>query len=274
MKALTARRRHPLAGVVLILLGLLLTGATYAVAAPGDKTAQGIEGNADNGKELFLANCSTCHGANAAGRPATGGDDNVYGPSLIGVGAAAVDFQVGTGRMPMEMTAPQAPRRDVKFTAEETADLAAYVASLGPGPAIPGEDVTTPVAADDPKFDERIASGGDLFRINCAMCHNVVGSGGALTRGKFAPPLDGLEGAHIYEAMATGPQSMPVFNDANLTPEDKQNIITYLKYVEEQPSPGGLSLGSLGPVSEGLFLWTGLLVILIGCTIWLGAKSS
>ena len=106
------------------------------------------------------------------------------------------------------------------------------------------------------------------------MCHNVVGAGGALTRGKYAPALDGVTEKHIYEAMVTGPQSMPVFNDANLTPEEKQSIISYLKYIEEQPSPGGLSLGSLGPVSEGLFAWVGLLAIIIACTVWLGAKSS
>ena len=262
MKALTARRRHPLAGVILILLGLLLAGTTYAVASPGDRTSQGLTGQVDQGEKLFLANCSTCHGTNAAG--------TIYGPSLIGVGAAAVDFQVGTGRMPMEATAPQAPRKEVKLSAQDTADLAAYVASLGPGPAIPDEEFTTPDFSDE----EALARGGDLFRINCAMCHNVVGSGGALTRGKYAPPLDGVEGVHIYQAMQTGPQSMPVFNDANLTPQDKQEIISFLKYIEQQPSPGGLSLGSLGPVSEGLFLWLGLLVIIIGCTVWLGAKSS
>jgi ubiquinol-cytochrome c reductase cytochrome c subunit len=106
------------------------------------------------------------------------------------------------------------------------------------------------------------------------MCHNVVGAGGALTRGKWAPPLRGVEPSHIYEAMVTGPQSMPVFNDANISPEQKQSIISYLTYVDEQPSPGGLSLGSLGPVSEGLFVWLGLLPLIIACTIWLGAKSS
>lgn len=263
MKALSARRRHPLAGVILILLGLLLTGATYAAAAPSNDTStQSLTGDPNNGRKLFLANCSTCHGPDATGTTA--------GPSLVGVGAAAVDFQVGTGRMPMEATAPQAPRKEVRLSAQDVADLSAYAATLGPGPAIPAEEHTAAVLDDD----ETLARGAELFRVNCAMCHNVVGSGGALTRGKFAPPLDGVSGTHIYEAMVTGPQSMPVFNDANLTPEDKQAVISYLKYVEEQPSPGGLSLGSLGPVSEGLFLWVGLLTIIIGSTIWLGAKSS
>lgn len=262
MKAPAARRRHPLAGVVLLLLGLLVTGGTYAVAAPQEADASTTaSGSVENGQKLFLANCATCHGVNGQGASA--------GPSLIGVGAASVDFQVGTGRMPLEATAPQAPPKPVKFAEEEIADMAAYVASLGPGPAIPAEEYLE--VLDD---DERLAEGNELFRTNCAMCHNVVGAGGALTRGKYAPPLAGVDEKYIYEAMTTGPQSMPVFNDANISPEEKQSIISYLKYVEAQPSPGGLTLGSLGPVSEGLFAWLGLLVIIIGCTVWLGAKSS
>ena len=79
---------------------------------------------------------------------------------------------------------------------------------------------------------------------------------------------------HIYEAMITGPQNMPVFNDSNISPEDKANIITYLKYLDETPSVGGYSLGDLGPVSEGLFIWIFGLGAIVGITIWLTAKSN
>jgi ubiquinol-cytochrome c reductase cytochrome c subunit len=262
VKALAARRRHPLAGVVLLMLGLMVTGGAYAVAAPGQAEAsQTATGDVDQGEKLFYANCSTCHGTGAQGGSA--------GPSLIGVGAASVDFQVGTGRMPMERTEPQAPDKDVKLSDQDIADLAAFVASLAPGPAIPAEEDVAVVTND-----ERLLEGGELFRTNCAMCHNVIGAGGALTRGKYAPSLDGVSEKHIYEAMVTGPQSMPVFNDANITVEEKQSIISYLKYVQEQPQPGGLALGGLGPVTEGLFAWVGLLGIIIACTVWLGAKSS
>ena len=254
--------------MVLLLLALFGTGMAYAAAAPTEGDGEAAEagelltGDEDNGRELFLANCSTCHGVNAAG-----GED---GPSLIGVGAASVDFQVGTGRMPLQNTAPQAPEKDPSFTEQETADLAAWVASLAPGPAIPDPGSVQPLIEDD----EAISEGGEIFRVNCAMCHSSVGAGGALTRGKYAPALAGSSPKHIYEAMVTGPQSMPVFNDANITVEEKQSVISYLKYIEEQPKPGGLSLGSLGPVSEGLFAWLGLLGLVIATTIWLGAKSS
>ncbi len=163
------------------------------------------------------------------------------GPGLIGVGAAAVDFQVGTGRMPLQANGPQARVKEPQFNDEQTAQLAAYVGSLGPGPAIPEAQYLDPKKGDP-------AAGGGLFRTNCAMCHNVVGAGGALTRGKYAPNLSEVSPKHLYEAMQTGPQNMPIFNDANLTPDDKRDIISYIREVSENPSPGGFKLGSLGPV--------------------------
>lgn len=265
MRQLAARRRHPLATAMLLLLALVVTGAAYTAVAPGQAdaapTINDAEGDVDRGQELFLANCATCHGLQAQG--GTGG------PSLIGVGAASVDFQVATGRMPLAQQAPQAPQKPRVFDDQDTADLAAYVASLAPGPAIPADELLT--VSEDP---EDIAAGGELFRINCAMCHNVVGAGGALTQGKYAPSLSGVEPRHISEAMLTGPQSMPVFNDDNISPEEKQQIISYLDHVNTEPSPGGWSLGSIGPVTEGLFVWVGAMVLLIGCAVWLGAKSS
>jgi len=106
------------------------------------------------------------------------------------------------------------------------------------------------------------------------MCHNVAGAGGALTEGKYAPNLQSVTGKHIYEAMVTGPQNMPVFNDLNLTPEQKADIITYLKYVQDNKSPGGFALGSLGPVAEGLFIWIFGLGAVVAMTVWLTAKSN
>jgi ubiquinol-cytochrome c reductase cytochrome c subunit len=257
-----AGRRHPMASVALIAIGLLFTGGAYAAfSASSSATAQAdatSQQTIDEGKKLFAANCATCHGLAADG---TGN-----GPSLIGVGAAAVDFQVGTGRMPMQLNGPQAQQKPVQFTDAQIAALAAYVASLAPGPAIPEGEVL------DGKGD--LANGGELFRINCAMCHNVAGAGGALTEGKFAPPLTGVSASHIYEAMVTGPQNMPVFNDMNISPEGKRDIISYLKYLENNPSPGGFALGSLGPVSEGLFLWIFGLGAVVALTVWITAKSN
>ena len=259
MKALGSHRRHPAAIVVLLLLGLVATGGLYSLLAP--RPAQAAVATADDvtsGRKLFLANCATCHGINGLG--------GKIGPSLAGVGAAAVDFQVGTGRMPLAQPGVQASSNQVMFTDQEIASLAAYVATLGAGPAIP--DSTDTAGNGD------VAKGNELFKENCAMCHNFAGSGGALTRGKYAPSLGNVSGQYIYEAMATGPESMPVFNDQNLSPADKNDIISYLHYLDKNQNPGGLNLGNLGPVSEGMFVWVVGLGLMIGAAVWLGSKAA
>ncbi len=259
-KKTASGRRHPLASVALLLVGLLATGGAYALftSSATAETTAAQEALVEEGGKLFAANCATCHGMALQG--------TTQAPSLIGVGAAAVDFQVGTGRMPMAATGPQAEVKPPQFTAEQISALAAYVDSRGPGPAIPDEKYL--------QGDGDAAVGAELFRINCAMCHNVAGAGGALTEGKFAPPLSGVDAVYIYEAMITGPQNMPVFNDHNISPEDKANIITYLKFLDEQPSVGGFGLGDIGPVSEGLFIWIFGLGAIVAITVWLTAKSN
>ena len=255
-------RRSPWAAAALIGIGLLITGGVYAGAsaamASSTDTSVASALTVEDGKKLFQANCATCHGLDLQG--------STTGPSLYGVGELAVEFQVGTGRMPLQASAPQAPQKPVQFTEEQILAMASYVQSMAPGPTFPDEEVI------DGEGD--VARGAELFRVNCAMCHNFAGAGGALTRGKYAPAIGDITNQHIYEAMTTGPQSMPVFNDANLTPESKRDVIAFLNTIDEQENPGGMSLGSMGPVSEGLFAWVFGLGILVGCAVWLGSKSA
>ncbi|MEX1655901.1 c-type cytochrome [Streptomyces pseudovenezuelae] len=264
MKKLSARRRHPLAALVVLLLALACTGGLYAVFAPADKakadeTAQSLA--IDEGKKLFAVGCASCHG--------TGGQGSSDGPSLVGVGAAAVDFQVGTGRMPAQQPGAQIPRKKVIYTQAEIDQLAAYISSLGAGPSVPTTAQYGPDGAD-------IAKGGELFRDNCTQCHNFTGKGGALTHGKFAPSLEGVSPKHIYEAMQTGPQNMPSFPDTTLSEQNKKDIIAYLNAVngDDTVSPGGLELGGLGPVSEGLFAWIFGLGALIAVAVWVAARTA
>ena len=267
MTALLAKRRHPLAAVVVMAAALAALAGLYALVSPASQasTTTATSTQVEEGRQLFLVGCSSCHGINAEGVIDDAG--NVLGPSLIGVGAAAVDFQVGTGRMPMARADVQAPKKTAAYTEEQTAALAAYVASLAPGPAIPDADQFDPAQGD-------VARGGELYRTNCAQCHNTTGQGGALTLGKYAPKLTGVEPVHMYEAMLTGPQSMPVFSDDVLTSEDKRDIIAFLTNVQGEPNPGGVGIGRIGPVSEGLWVWLIGLGALIGVAAWLGAKSS
>ncbi len=261
MHTLARRRHHRAAPLLLVLALLALITGIAALAAPGPAIAS-TEMSEDDivaGERLFAANCASCHGLDAQGQEGVA-------PSLVGVGAASVDFQVGTGRMPMQASGPQAPAKPPQFSQEDINQLAAWVASLGAGPAIPSAEAVDPALGD-------AANGMLAFRTNCAMCHGSIGGGGALTQGKYAPSVLESTPTHLYEAMLTGPQSMPVFNEANITPETKRDIIAYIDF-QKAGSAGGLTLGSIGPVSEGLWAWLVLLGLIIASTIWVGARSS
>ncbi|WP_436787234.1 cytochrome bc1 complex diheme cytochrome c subunit [Yinghuangia sp. YIM S10712] len=262
MKKLSARRRHPLAAFVVLLFALAATGGLYAAFAPA-KSAQAENAPSslsavEEGKKLFLSGCSSCHGLNGQGTS--------DGPSLVGVGAAAVDFQVMTGRMPMQQQGPQAPAKPPVYTQAQSDQLGAFIASLGPGPAVPREE--------EYRLDGDLQEGGELFRTNCSQCHNFAGEGGALPDGRYAPALTDVDPKHIYEAMLTGPQNMPSFPDTVIPPEQKKNIVTFIENTtQDEPNPGGLGLGRLGPVSEGLFVWIFGLGFLIAAAIWIAART-
>lgn len=264
MKKLSARRRHPLAALVVLLFALAATGGLYAALAPApkaqaDDSSQSLQ--ITEGKKLFSVGCASCHG--------THGQGSSDGPSLVGVGSAAVDFQVGSGRMPAQQPGPQIQKKKTQYSQDEIDQLAAYIASLGPGPVTPTSDQFNPAGAD-------AAKGGELFRNNCSQCHNFVGKGGALTDGKYAPTLKGVDPKHIYEAMQTGPQNMPSFPDTLLPSEGKADIIAYLQAVDTagSPNPGGFTLGSVGPVPEGLFAYVFGIGTLLAVATWLAARTT
>ena len=265
MRFLSTRRKHPAAKPLILLLALFLMGAAYSVVSPAQTSVADTNTNPQvvQGKALFDVTCSSCHGLN--------GEGTSQGPSLIGVGAAAVDFQMGTRRMPMAKPAAQAPRGSApKYSQAEINAIAAYVASLGQGPGIPSEDKYSTAGLSD----EEIARGGELFRTNCSACHNIEGRGGALPSGAYAPSLMGVSGKHIYEALRTGPQQMPLFSEGALPDEDVQQIIGYLQKNEQQPNYGGLALGGVGPVAEGFWGWLVGVGSLVLVAMWLAKKGA
>ena len=168
--------------------------------------------------------------------------------------------------MPLQMQGPQAPQKEPQFTEEQILAISSFVQKSAPGPTFP-EDHILDGGGD-------VANGAELFRVNCAMCHNVAAAGGALTEGKYDPALTETSALHMYAAMVTGPQNMPVFGDMNLSDEDKRDIISALLYQQQSVQIGGFSLGSLGPVSEGLFVWIFGIGALVAITVWITAKSN
>jgi ubiquinol-cytochrome c reductase cytochrome c subunit len=260
VSSIIARRRHPAAGYAAVAGGLVVAGVLYSTLSGGGASAAApalASTQVDQGKSLFIASCSSCHGLDAQGTS--------QAPSLIGAGAAAVYFQMSTGRMPAKELGAENDRKPTNFSQQDIYDIAAYVASLGGGPPIPTPEQVNPAGGNT-------ALGEELFSNNCSQCHGFAGAGGALTYGKNAPPLTASTPTQIYTAMLTGPEAMPVFGDGTVTPQEKRDIIAYIIDTRNEPNPGGLSLGRTGTVTEGLLAWLGGLGFLVLIAMWLTAR--
>ena len=261
------RLRRRLSAGLLLLVALAVAGGLAATLTPKPQLAKADEAQSAllrTGHQLFETSCVSCHGANLQGV-------TDRGPSLVGVGEAAVYFQVSTGRMPAMLQAEQEPQKPPIFDDNQIDALGAYVQANGGGPTVPrnpdGSIATHSLRGDD------VARGGDLFRLNCASCHNFTGKGGALSSGKYAPDLASANEAQIYTAMLSGPQNMPRFSDSQLKPEEKRDIIAYVKMAAETHNPGGYGLGGFGPTSEGMAMWIIGIVAIIGIALWIGSRA-
>lgn len=261
------RLRRRLAGAVLLVFGLGLAGVLAATLTPRPQVAVADESQSAllrTGQELYETSCITCHGANLQGVEGRG-------PSLAGVGEAAVFFQVSSGRMPMMRNEAQAIRKQPTFVGSQVDALGAYVQNMGGGPLVPRD--ANGALADHSLLGNDVARGGDLFRLNCASCHNFTGRGGALSSGKYAPGLDEATPAQIYTAMTTGPQNMPKFSDRQLSPEEKKDIIAYVRSSSQTMNPGGYGLGGFGPAPEGMAIFIIGMVGAIAVALWIGARA-
>jgi ubiquinol-cytochrome c reductase cytochrome c subunit len=261
-----SRARRRFGAVIRMIAALALAGGVYTSFAPGAfaEDNRQLSAAAMEGQALFNNSCISCHGRDAQG--VTG-----RGPSLIGVGSAAVEFQVGTGRMPMTRQEAQAEEKRPVFNDAQTKQLGQYIQELGGGPQVPGGALTDDLQSNP----DALANGGELFRKNCTSCHGFGGGGGALSSGKYAPSLHSATTEQIYAAMLTGPQNMPVFGDNELTPDQKREIITYVTVqLQQDKDPGGLfNLGRYGPVTEGLAIFLVGITILVFSTLWIAGKS-
>lgn len=255
-----SRGRRRLGAAVRLAAALMLAGGAYTVFAPGVQAQDNppLTAAGNEGKALFDVSCVTCHGRNAQGVEGRG-------PSLVGVGSASVEFQVGSGRMPMARQEAQAMRKPPQFTDEQVRQLGQYIQELGGGPQVPSGNL---------RDGANMATGGELFRINCSQCHAFGGGGGALSSGKYAPSLKPASDRQIYAAMLSGPQNMPVFGDNQITPQEKADIIAYIQEtLKSDQDQGGFNLGRYGPSTEGLAIFLVGIVALVFASLWIAGKS-
>jgi ubiquinol-cytochrome c reductase cytochrome c subunit len=197
------------------------------------------------GRSLFLASCSSCHGFDARGVKGRG-------PNLHGVGARAADFYLSTGRMPLDDPRDQPIRREPAFNRQKIDALVAYVGSLG-GPPVPRAD---PARGS-------ISEGFDVFADRCAGCHQIVGQGGMVT-GARVPALQHATATEIAEAVRIGPYLMPKFSEARLNQQQLDSLVRYIQYTHAPDDKGGWAIGHIGPIPEGMVAWfLGLLALIL-----------
>jgi ubiquinol-cytochrome c reductase cytochrome c subunit len=235
----------------------LLLAAPAAIAAAVGLTALSTGGAAApaqeqvEGAELYAAQCASCHGVDGKGV-----EDK--GPALTNEGAAAADFVLRTGRMPMAHPHMEAQRGPTRFTEDEIRALVEHVAAFGEGPAIPEVDIT---GGD-------LARGARLYQLNCAACHVASGAGAAIGGGRKAPDLMESTPTEIGEAIRIGPGAMPVFG--SFSDQDINDVAAYIDDLQRRQTTAPDDFGGVGPVAEGLAAWLLALLPLIALTRWIG----
>ena len=220
---------------------------------PPVQTASLLQVTATNrGGDLFQTSCASCHGQR--------GEGTANGPSLVGVGAAAADFMLRTGRMPLPEPGQQVRRGAPVFNDPDIGALVAYVASLGDGPPIPNVQITSSTDT---------AAGRAAYVATCAACHGAGASGDAVGGGQVAPPLLGTAPTQVGEAIRLGPGAMPAFDERQVSDAQLSQIASYLQFLRDDAAPGGATVGNVGPVAEGYVGWLVYLVGLVGITRWI-----
>ncbi|HEX3242859.1 MAG TPA: c-type cytochrome [Solirubrobacterales bacterium] len=255
-----------------LLAAVLVTGLAAAALASAQPPSGVVHqpGGADQGQMrlgagLYAANCASCHGPQGEGVAVENnrgvGDISAQGPSLVGVGELAPDFYLRTGRMPLDHAGEQPERQRPFFNDREISAITAYVGSFGGGPPIP-----------EPEPDHSAQTEGmSLFTDHCAGCHQIVGEGGYVTGAKV-PTLKHADATEIAEAVRIGPFLMPRFPKSQISDDDLNKIIAYVQASKHPEDRGGLGIGHIGPVPEGMVAWLIAAVVLVGVCMVIGRR--
>jgi ubiquinol-cytochrome c reductase cytochrome c subunit len=227
-----------------------------AAGGQGGSTSPGAEdaGLVQRGRDLYAQSCAGCHGEDLRGRKG-------QGPALRGAGAAAADFYLSTGRMPIADPTDEPIRADPVFSRRDIDALVAFVGSFG-GPAIPSVDPDR----------GNVARGKEAFTDRCAGCHQVLGRGGTVT-GAFVPALTDATPRQLAEAVRIGPYLMPKFGERQVAQGELDDIAAYARAQRDPDDRGGWAIGNIGPVPEGLVAWLLAGVVLLGVVRLLGERA-
>ena len=136
-----------------------------------------------SGKLDYETRCASCHGEDLRG--------GVNAPSLRGAGAAYVDFELQTGRMPAAVPWIEVGHRGPQLTQATIARIEAYITSVAPG--------GTPI----PEIETggNLHRGRELYDQNCESCHGNDGDGASIGGSLWAPTLHDASVTQVAEAI-------------------------------------------------------------------------
>lgn len=248
---------QPVSGPRTKALGLALLGAFLLAAVSGCDAKE----NADTaeGRQLFIANCGTCHALKEAATTAE------IGPNLdaafADARAAGQDQDTIEGVVTAQIAEPrETDPSDPTYMppkileGQEADDVAAYVASVA---GVPG--IEPPTAAGGP--------GGQVFSDNgCTACHTLAVAEAA---GNVGPNLDdelpGQSEAMIKKSIVDpnadivqgfGPDIMPQNYGSSIASDDLDTLVTFLTTCAGIDTSGNAKIkfgsdGSCGSSSAG-----------------------
>lgn len=205
--------------------------------------------------DIYRRDCATCHGPDGSGSP--------RGPDLGGAGLGLVDFVLRTGRMPIAEPNARMRRGPPAYDDRTITALVAYIGRLQGGAVAEGP----PIPQVNPSVGD-VAAGAEVWRLNCAACHQWSGNGGALLD-QAAPDVRHATATEIAEAVRSGPGAMPGFGTSAVDDHDLDSLTAYMTADLDHPSdPGGWAIGHVGPVAEGaVALLAGLGLLAIVCRL-------
>jgi mono/diheme cytochrome c family protein len=197
-----------------------------------------LGGETAAGRVLYERYCRACHGSDGRGLPIIG----IFNPDLLA--AAPLDFLYRTVVTGRENTAMPGWGR---FTADEMADLAAFLVSRRTRPVrragysrIPG----------DPE------RGGERFHYLCSRCHGLYGQGDTGPAVLNADFQAAAPDSFLHDMIAGGRSGTAMFGWASdvppqnrLTDADIADLIAYMRFAPLHPPeiiPPGPSFGSAG----------------------------
>ena len=216
-------RRWMISGLILMALFVLAFPLfrLYEPARRAEARIQQEQFLADQGADIFVGNCESCHGVGGVGglAPALGARDFLAAADDAQIAALVTHGVPGTEMVAygLDFGGP--------LSSTQIRAVSSYLRSLE-------EDAAANPLWRTPLADSNL-SGRDLFNMACSRCHGTDLSGVDDVAPALGPGSESVEDSHhrLMTQIADGGDEMPRFGGV-LTPEQIEMVVAYLRQVQ------------------------------------------